>query len=1362
MPNGYDPSAFPNSYKDPAYDQADQVASAALGIPAQLLTNIRTKGEKSNADQISSAGAATPYQITASTRQSILGQTGVDPWLNPNAAAYGAAYLLKQSMDRNGGNPVQAVTEYVGGTDPKAWGPATMAYTKRVTGFTPASYQPGSTPNPFQVQPLPGIGSAPGSVGSTPSGSSSGGDPYAVQALPDIGAGPGANSNAPSALTQAYQAYQSGKMAPEDASRFEQDVNAGRIVLPAGMDVKAPQPQPEQPGVMPMAPQQVVDAFNSGQMQPQDAAQFQKDIASNNIALPPGATLNPPQASAGRTAGVAARGFMEGLGQGIGGVVDRAKGIIDAPMNAVNAIAGGQNPLSAVDSAIGTHLAPQPQAQPAAFAGAPNAAGALPSMEQSADPIANRLGLPVAQTPGEQQVQAGARGAGAMVQPFPGASLRALPAMIAAGAAGGSVGEAVHQHTGSQALGLAANLITTALSPVAASRVMQALVGEIGARNAAAGVSATEGAEPTMQASTQEAPAAQGAAPTPGAEAQPSAPLGTQINPGTPQVTNPDVAALQQEKAGLLPIAANAPAKGDTSIQDQLGALAGRTFDTVQDRTRALQAQGMKFQDARAAAQKQIDGEMTAYQDQLGSLQNQLGAAQAGSRAAQRIQEIDDQIAQLGETAPAQRTPIASAVSEAMRPTTARTPEATAPEAAQPAESAPALAGTSEAPPLQPGMVRMYHGGLDMENPTSRWVSDDQRYAQGYADKSGGAGRVFYTDIPETDPRLQKSFDDSGTGQRAPYVPFELRDQEAAQMKPLGTQPTAAAGQTEGIGATPLVPDDPEQRAQIISLMQNASGQNKTISAVDVQAARNELLARFKIDPQAVDSARDLGMLDDLHPDHLATDIQMIKLNQLLKSDPSNPMAAQEAANLTRVGQRAIGLFNEMGAAPDISALSQKANQMLGEQNNSLKGDVHNILDNQIPSMVPKNSQVPATNSLAMINDELANLGGKSQLLSRDWRRAQGLLSPVDEPVSIGGQQVPGSKVGIAPTNPTYHAVDTLRKQLNAADRGVGPFVNMEQASRRRLAQTLSQDQGAYLQSASPEAHALWQQANAKVQMYKAVQDDMQTLFGKSTEQSMLPTMKNAIQGLSSGNVENFNRVVSAIPKSMRNEVLTSTLQNMFTRAGANELGPFGFEQFSRFFKSFKQDSASMNALMGNLDPETRSTLSKLINVSDRISGSISQKIYTGRSRFAKDLVAELNDVPTTVIDRMRSAIGPAAGRVIGGAVAGAAHKVPVVGPAVLGPVAHGVGNFAAWAISPNKTPVEKALSDFIVSDDAKDILSGGPKVTDQQVKAASNSPTFRSLYNLARGDAANDPTTRERWLRGMVNAAGQVQQNNR
>lgn len=543
MPNGYNASAFPASFKDAAYDQADQSAAAAVGIPVQLLTAIRTKGERSNADQISSANAATPYQIVPKTRDAIIKQTGVDPYLSPQTAAYGAAYLLKQSLDRNGGNPILATAEYHGGTDRDAWGPKTMAYVKRVTGASPAN------PN------------ATTSFGDT---QASGQGAYQLSPAPTVTAAPGSGESGPSPLTQLYNAYQTGKMTPDDAHAFEQDVQAGRVVLPAGMGVKASQPSQAQPSQTPTAPPQLVDAFNSGRMSDADAAQFQQDVKNGTLQLPSGAKLTPPPpATAGREGGIAARGYVEGLSSAIDQYYEKGKEIANMPLNAIKAIGQGGGFVNAIDQLTGTHMASaMPGAQnPNPLAGVPNVIPEnSPTLPDTANVLLNRAGAPSARTDAEKTLQAGAAGAGMLTVPVPGMALKAIPSMVAAGAAGGAVGEAVHQATGSQALGLAANLLTTVLSPAAASRVMKVLANEAPEAAAIAGRT-----EPTLQAppgaqATEAVPAVQRAE-----AAQPTAAPGQPNAPAMQSAQQPAEASEAAQAVAAMPEGVMPAAQGSAS-----------------------------------------------------------------------------------------------------------------------------------------------------------------------------------------------------------------------------------------------------------------------------------------------------------------------------------------------------------------------------------------------------------------------------------------------------------------------------------------------------------------------------------------------------------------------------------------------------------------------------------------------------------------------------------------------------------------------------------------------------------------------------------------------------------------------------
>ncbi|VVE59455.1 transglycosylase [Pandoraea iniqua] len=686
----YNVSAFPVSFKDATYDAADKAASAAHGIPEGWLNNIRLQGEKSNADQVSSAGARTPYQITRKTRDAIIDQTGVDPWLNPGAAAMGAAYLLKQSADRNGGNEILATAEYHGGTNRENWGPKTMAYAKRVTGASPNN--PDATPSFAQ-----------------PNGQ----NPYQLQAAPDVSnLGAGMPTSSSPSLSKVIEAYRSGQMPPDVAAEFERDVDAGRILLPRDVKIKAPtapannvEPvssaaaaptEPGQPAAVgqPMQiPAGAVTAFNNGQMPADVRSQMQADIKAGRAVLPQGASLQDPDApppsqgvvaDVGRQLGLTARDAIQGAGHVAGVVYDPIAALINgagslighdpkiAPLGyqaeqAANAL-GLPKPVGSLER--GVNAAAQGAAEAGTFAGAGRAlaagAGALPE-------IVGQIGKTFGADAGKQAVAMAAGQAAAQHAKDAGLSPAAQAAI--------NLGTMVATMGGATAVEGAVSKAPTAIGE-AAQRLYQSFKGEAPQTPAAARV------EPTLPnpAADSTAPASNSSSPAPNTAPQ----LGASINPGAPIVTNPTVAALQQEKEALLPLAANSPAKGDASIREQIAALEGRSFDSIEARTKELQGQGLKFKDARAIAQRQLSDEMTSFQATMDRLHGQLANAQDGSRALQRIQEIDSQIAQLPNSTPASLSQIAQGTQRAFAESGRPQVPAALPDAAT-AAAAPAL-----------------------------------------------------------------------------------------------------------------------------------------------------------------------------------------------------------------------------------------------------------------------------------------------------------------------------------------------------------------------------------------------------------------------------------------------------------------------------------------------------------------------------------------------------------------------------------------------------------------------------------------------------------------------------------------------
>lgn len=99
---------------------------------------------------------------------------------------------------------------------------------------------------------------------------------------------------APSQLNAIYQAYASGQMSPQERAEYEADVQSGKMMLPPGASLQQ-QAQPGAGGATqgtapPPIPAGVVQAWQSGQMSAQDAKEFEQDVRAGAFSLPQGVT----------------------------------------------------------------------------------------------------------------------------------------------------------------------------------------------------------------------------------------------------------------------------------------------------------------------------------------------------------------------------------------------------------------------------------------------------------------------------------------------------------------------------------------------------------------------------------------------------------------------------------------------------------------------------------------------------------------------------------------------------------------------------------------------------------------------------------------------------------------------------------------------------------------------------------------------------------------------------------------------------------------------------------------------------------------------------------------------------------------
>jgi len=319
---------IPNSFRDPFWRDLTAATEERVGIPRGLLRAIVEFGEKSDNNQVSPANARTVFQIIPSTRDSFLRKYNVDAYLGPEQAAEVAALHLKESLERNNNSISAAIGEYHGGPNRRAWGPVTNAYIARTLGgFRRLTNSAADAETPAQRVRYENVLAA------------------FEEANP---------TDAP--VMRAFDAYRAGRMTPEDAATFEQEVRAGNIMLPRGAGLLGEnigptetRPPLEGGATSVQAPQGVLDAYSQNRMTQADRITFEGLVKSGQMMVPQDFQI----------------GQTPAIGRSRAAMSPTERRMVDAfPRQPVAAPAGAAAPVSAAPMPGAPAQAPQAAPEP--------------------------------------------------------------------------------------------------------------------------------------------------------------------------------------------------------------------------------------------------------------------------------------------------------------------------------------------------------------------------------------------------------------------------------------------------------------------------------------------------------------------------------------------------------------------------------------------------------------------------------------------------------------------------------------------------------------------------------------------------------------------------------------------------------------------------------------------------------------------------------------------------------------------------------------------------------------------------------------------------------------------------------------
>lgn len=561
-------------------------------------------------------------------------------------------------------------------------------------------------------------------------------------------------------------------------------------------------------------------------------------------------------------------------------------------------------------------------------------------------------------------------------------------------------------------------------------------------------------------------------------------------------------------------------------------------------------------------------------------------------------------------------------------------------------------------------------------------------------------------------------------GGRLTYAPRTQAGQQATEALGKTLEPLQALGPLGGEAAfTKMVPNVRARfaKAKIASgeestIPISGAAQDKEILSTVRKAAvggpgsgrAKRILADMAApDQETIDAARRLGIEDYLQPDHVTTSQQFREIAQLAKTIPGSEARQAEITGLQQVAKRADDVISEIGGTDDWSSVSSNVKSKLNDIQSELDSKVEAKFS-EVNDAIPPKVEAPANNLIEYIEGKADELGGINNL-SPEERRVYLKMRP--------------KKDG---TQPTYAFLDKTRKELTAARvKRQGPFKDVPTADIKQLENHLLEDQRNIA-----EQHGVLDQFNDArryTALRKGVEKDIQSLFGKQLDRDFITPLRTSIKTLPTGDVSKLKKLISSIPESNRQEVISTALEAAFGKTAKR--GEISFANYSDWYKNAVKNKEAFSEVMKYLPSSAKQKLRDLYIVSSGIKKASKEYIPTGRGETLRQSLDSSESLIKNALN-----LGITTGSVAAAdAVSGGLGSAALVGVLKLG-------------LFKNKSKASIAVDKLLMSPEFRDLVNSRIKtgnVNNAKVRRLANSPSFKELAKAG----IKFPGTPEAWI---------------
>jgi hypothetical protein len=253
----------------------------------------------------------------------------------------------------------------------------------------------------------------------------------------------------------------------------------------------------------------------------------------------------------------------------------------------------------------------------------------------------------------------------------------------------------------------------------------------------------------------------------------------------------------------------------------------------------------------------------------------------------------------------------------------------------------------------------------------------------------------------------------------------------------------------------------------------------------------------------------------------------------------------------------------------------------------------------------------------------------------------------------------------------------------------------------------------------------------------------MTSLFGRQLDQSLVGKLESATTSLSKGDADKLAKILTAIPKDMRQAVTASSLNTAFGKATQN--GTLNFNSFAKWYEGLLANKQAYAALMANLPQPARKQLSDLYRVASNVSKATRERITTGRIQSVQQDIQGADNLLANIY-------GVAKRAAVGLPIEAATTAVGLPGA--------GIASGLAAALTKGKTNALKAADDLIASPEfqrlAVNSVSNNNNPSKSTVKSVFMSQSFQRFADAVK--LPREMSAREKFILQSLQANGQFE----